>query len=47
MFKNVLLKRKTHMGTSNIDVRDSPRKIVSLQRIPRKYSLVWTVGNFY
>ena len=47
MIKNVLSKRKTHMGTPNVDIRDSSRKIISLQRIPRKHSPVWMVEDFY
>jgi len=47
MIKNVLLKRKTHMGTLNVNVRDSPRKIISLQRIPEKHGLVQMVGDSY
>ena len=40
MIKNVLSKRKIHMGILNVDIRDSPRKSISLQRIPRKHGSV-------
>jgi len=47
MIKNVLLKKKTYMETPNVDVRDSSRKIIDLQRISRKHGLVQIVGDFY
>jgi len=47
MVKNVISKRKMHIGKTNIDVRDNTREIVSLQRIPRKYGLVQMIWNSY
>jgi len=45
MVKNIISKKKMHIEKANVDVRDNIRKIVSLERIPKKHGPVQIIGD--